>query len=159
MKPTISIEIKKTMQKAFWELIHVDFMSTPPKYDHFITLVGEIRDRIIRIRPRYQETINNVLDPSYLKQRLEHEVADIEYIMVLITFICDQIKECCAPADDELVIEWKEKTFTKLQSVDIKTFIPDFFAWFVDTTHTWIDHIEEGIREFIKKIENTNNKK
>lgn len=152
-------DIEKTMKRAFWDILHSDFTSNPPKYDHFIILVNEVKDRLIRIRPRNKKAINDVLDTEFLKQRLEHQVADPQYIASLVLFICEQITKCCAPADDELAKEWCEKCQVKLQNVDPKLFIPDFFEWFLDTTHEWLNHIDQGIRDFIKKIENSNNKK
>ena len=155
----IALDIEKSIKRAFWDILHGDFTAQPPKYDHFIVLVGEVRNRIVTIRPRHKKTIDDVLDPEFLKQRLEHEVADPEYVGSLILFICEQITKCCAPNDDELVKEWTDKCKQKLGDVDFKLFIPDFFEWFLETTHAWIDHIEQGVRDFIKKIENSNNKK
>ena len=149
------MDIDRIMKRAFWDLVRTDLESSPPKYDQFITLVGEIRDRLVRIRPRYHK-ITEVLDTDYLTQRLTHQVADDEYLGSLVMFIGEQITMCCAPAYDELAKEWIDKCQTKLQSDDG---LPVFFEWFVETTHAWIDTIEEGIREFVKKIELDNSKK
>ena len=155
----IALDIEKNMKRAFWDILHSDFTSHPPKYDQFISLVNEVKDRLIRVRPRHKKAIDDVLDGEFLKQRLEHKVADPEYIASLVLFICEQITVCCAPADDELANEWCDKCKDKLGKVESQLFIPQFFEWFLETTHEWIDHIEQGIRDFVKKIENSNNKK
>ena len=139
--------MEEIMKRAFWDLLTEDLSAKPPRHNHFLKLMKEVQERLVRICAKQKSWICDVIDVDFMKDRFENGTADGPFISGIVSCICMIIKECCAPADDKDVQTWIEECQEKNPEDLIQ-----FFPWFIESVHQWVDKIEEGVREFYKLV-------
>ncbi|XP_006883800.1 PREDICTED: T-complex protein 11-like protein 1 [Elephantulus edwardii] len=110
-------KVKDIVHKAFWDCLSAQLEEDPPKYNHAIKLVGEIKETLLSFllpgHTRLRNQITEVLDLDLIKQEAENGALDISKVA---EFIISMMGTLCAPVRDEEV--------KKLN--DIKEIVPLF---------------------------------
>ena len=107
--------VEDIMKKAFWDLVEKDI--TENKYDIIYTILIEIKQHLLDILPNN----NDIIDISYIKQRIESNTFDKEYLLELFSSIIEFLKYW----DSEEYKKLYDKEYEETINMDIKieTFI------------------------------------
>lgn len=80
--------VEDIMKKAFWDLVEKDI--TENKYDIIYTILVEIKQNLLDILPNNNNL--DILDISYIRQRIESNTFDKEYLLELFSSIIEFLK-------------------------------------------------------------------
>ncbi|KAH8251133.1 hypothetical protein KR038_005759 [Drosophila bunnanda] len=109
--PSDSLEgaIKRSVHKAFWELLREQLERQPPSYDQAIRLLAEIKEIFPQLlSPNNERTvahINEVLDETVIQQQAERGLLDFR---AYANFVINILSRSCCPARDEAVAKIRE---------------------------------------------------
>uniref|UniRef100_A0A8C8RPT0 T-complex 11 like 1 n=1 Tax=Pelusios castaneus TaxID=367368 RepID=A0A8C8RPT0_9SAUR len=101
--------VKEIVHKAFWDCLETQLSEDPPKYDHSIKLVGEIKEALLSFllpgHTRLRNQITEVLDLDLIRQEAMNGALDI---CKLAEFIIGMMGTLCAPVRDDEIKKLKD---------------------------------------------------
>jgi hypothetical protein len=114
--------IAEIMSRAYWDKIELDIAGG--NYEIIYSNLLELKTFLYEILPKNitHNTINDVIDIDFIKQRVKHDVFDREYLLSLMTFIIDLLCEWDAPHLRERYIKEK-RYFNELTDVSFSKLI------------------------------------
>ncbi|VVC37819.1 Hypothetical protein CINCED_3A016320 [Cinara cedri] len=97
-------QVKDTMHKAFWEILHQQLNNDPPEYSQAMILLTEIRESLSSLlldqHTKLKEEIHQVLDLEIIQNQIDNNCLDFEYYT---QFILNLMKKICAPVRDDSI--------------------------------------------------------
>lgn len=94
-------EIKKTMEKAFWDGIMASMKLEQPDFSWVLKLMTEVRDELCEMSPEsWRQEITGMIDIDILSQVLEGGMLDINYLGKLLEYALVTLQKLSAPAND-----------------------------------------------------------
>jgi len=137
--------------KAFWDLLTEDLQQVPPKTDHLLTLLQEVKQRINCLTPnniKMHKEMDEAIDIPYFEHLFSHQVFNGEMLIGTINFLLvDRLKRLIAPVDDEEYDLWHKEVIQQLKTVPLPPYhqiVPDVLR----KVYYWIEKIERGIQSF-----------
>lgn len=107
---SIQKRVHEMFHKAFWDHVEEQLNANPPDYVPAIQLIEVIKQMILELLMPWQNQLKNqiseVLDIELIKQKIEHEVFDINYYEDYIISLMEKI---CAPVRDEDVAKLRHQ--------------------------------------------------
>jgi len=94
-------------QEKYWDDFAVELSSNPPRFDRLMTLLLEIRERLVRLVPNskaFHDKLKAELDLDLIKQMIDNNVFDYQSFVQTFDSIWGTISSLQAAEDDA---EWK----------------------------------------------------
>jgi len=135
------------MEKQIREAYRKAFLDSDFDPGWLAKLYTEIRDRLLNLVPsnaKLQREINEVLDPAFFKQQIEHNVFCVEDMRRLVCYVFEMCLKLGSPARDETTGERRDKVLGEVTD-NFKRAIPIFILEANET----LDEIEEDIRNLL----------
>jgi hypothetical protein len=153
----ISRQVTEQFHKAFWDLLRSDLEQDPPKTDHLLSLLEEIKHRVNRLTPnnkRLHEEMDECLDLDYFRQLFQHRVFTMEYLAGAVNFlISERLKKMVAPVDDAEISEWQIGIEERLsRNLPYGEIVPEVLKGL----YHWIERIEHQLTDLAKRVQNKN---
>ncbi|KAG6513954.1 hypothetical protein ZIOFF_024291 [Zingiber officinale] len=98
----LSIKVKETMEKAFWDEILDSLQGVKPDYSRLISLLKEVRDELCDLAPqKWKADILNSIDLDILSQVLEPGAPDTDYLGNILEYVLAMLQKLSAPANED----------------------------------------------------------
>ncbi|XP_042382172.1 uncharacterized protein LOC121974945 [Zingiber officinale] len=98
----LSIKVKETMEKAFWDEILDSLQGVKPDYSRLISLLKEVRDELCDLAPqKWKADILNTIDLDILSQVLEPGAPDTDYLGNILEYVLAMLQKLSAPANED----------------------------------------------------------
>lgn len=121
--------LENTFKCAYWDKYKEDLEKED--YDSTLKNLNDIKERICLFAPNRKDlhnAINENIDVDYIKQMIEHNAIEPQYIFKLIVYIVEKIKEFDCIANEGFHEAWKAKTCLALEEKGkLSEVFPDFF--------------------------------
>lgn len=151
--------LENTIKRAFSQLLTETLKRfetnelTERDINWFIEILDEIKNELNKLTPNNKKFIqitNDSLDSEIIKQLLENNAFDRNYLIQLMKFIISRIKELQAPIDDSKNKEWSDNIIVLLEKYNARFYevLPIFF----EDIHLKIERIRMQLLE-LNKIE------
>ena len=151
-------QIKETMHQAFWDTLSSDLSENPPKYQHVIVLLNEIRNMLKQLVPNRKDIhtdIDEYIDVNFIEQMIVNNAFDYKELENLIRYVVAVIQKLQCPDEDKDTNEFLEKIVNMCrEKKSWKVIIP----YFLKITYTKIDKIQDGVNDFRMKMKKANEK-
>jgi hypothetical protein len=155
-------QIKETMHQAFWDTLSSDLSENPPKYKHVIVLLNEIKIMLKQLVPNRKDIhkdIDEYIDVNFIEQMIVNDAFDYKELENLIRYVVAVIQKLQCPAEDKDTNEFLEKIVNMCRE---KKSWKDIIPYFLKTSYTKIEKIQDGVNDFkikMKEINKKDNKK
>ena len=146
-------QIKATVHAAFWDSLHEDLATEPPKYDKLISLLVELRDTFCNLVPNRSDIhaeIHENIDVDLIKNMVEHDAFDDESLQKLAVYIISLVKKFQPPVMDEGVQNWEQGMMEQFNS---KFEYSDFLVMFFKSVFNMLDEIVISAKQFMNDYE------
>ena len=141
-------QVKNTLRKAFWEMMHLELKSEPPKYDRMLSVLEELRDTLCNFVPNrtdIHKEIKETIDIELIKNMVENNAFEDKELYQLTTYIVSMVKKFIPPIMDESVAQWEQEMLDQLT----KKFHPaDFLVIFFQSVFHMLEHIMMYAKKF-----------
>lgn len=104
--------IREKGQEKYWDDFAVELCATPPRFDRLITLLVEIRERLIRLVPNsvaFHNKLKAELDLDLIKQMIDNQVFDYQSFVSTFETIWGTVASLQAAEDDAAWSTWREE--------------------------------------------------
>ena len=124
-------QIDDTVRKAFWDSIADKINKDPPDFLVIIPLLEDVRKMLWLCVPNrhdiYLEILEHI-DIELIKQMIEHDAMDNDYIFRLANYIIQYVEKFQSKSDDEDTKVWKNNLMDSFQNgMALHEFLPEFF--------------------------------
>ncbi|CAL9184516.1 uncharacterized protein LOC103978482 [Musa acuminata AAA Group] len=114
----IGIQVKETMEKAFWDGILDSLKEDRPDYSRILGLVKEVRDELCELAPQsWKQDILNSIDLDILSQVLESGSHDIHYLGNILEFVLTMLRKLSTPASEDDMRKDHQKLLNSLEDI------------------------------------------
>ncbi|KAH9318454.1 hypothetical protein KI387_020223 [Taxus chinensis] len=114
----IQVQIKSTMENAFWDCVEESLTRNPPDYAWVSKLVKEVRDGLLSLVPEsWKQEILESIDVDLFSQILESGSQDIEYLSKLLEYSLGVVLKLAIPANDNESKTISEQLFHELSEM------------------------------------------
>ncbi|XP_074588189.1 uncharacterized protein LOC141844091 [Curcuma longa] len=98
----LSVKVKETMEKAFWDEILDSLQGVKPDYSRLLSLLKEVRDELCDLAPqKWKADIINSIDLDILSQVLESGTPDTDYLGNILEYVLAMLQKLSAPANED----------------------------------------------------------
>lgn len=108
---TLSLQLEKSIKKAYWDILESDLSETPPKIDNLIIKLTELKHLIkicIPNRPDIHTEIDTNLDIEFIKHKINSEIFDYEELLKYTKYIFDKLKQLQSRDEDQSTKEFEQ---------------------------------------------------
>ena len=144
-------EVTNVMHDTYWKIFKTSLEESPPNYSQVINCLNEIREKFLYIvgtNTYWKNRINENLEISYIRRRINNSTFDSNYLKSLIIFIFNGIQELGAPVNDKGLKECKNQMLLLMESSkSYSDFLPVLFRNIMER----INHLHQSVM-LIKNI-------
>ena len=142
------MEISEIYKNAYYDLIYEGLSATPPNYEMIIDILGEIKERLMKMlkvgSPLHCE-IDEKIDLKFIRQMITNDAFSQSDFLELVCYIFKKCKQLGTPARDEFV-DYKLNEIHKLSK---KESFPTVVVFFIRNVNDIIDNIYFDMHEFL----------
>tara|TARA_Y100000739_G_scaffold229698_1_gene245544 strand:- start:2910 stop:3956 length:1047 start_codon:yes stop_codon:yes gene_type:complete len=145
-------------KSIFLDNLERDLTGIEKKYNGIVYLLDIIRIKLCNISPvskKYEymkERINDILDISFIKQKIDNNVFDKSELINILSFVVEKIKEYQDEMEDKILDKWVDDIMKNKVSVmddsNINKILPQIMGEVMDK----LEKIEEKVVKYRKTI-------
>ncbi|CAN6244697.1 unnamed protein product [Urochloa humidicola] len=108
-------KVKKTMEKAFWDVVADSMRGDIPDYSYLVNLVKEVREALQELAPTgWKEEISENINLEILTQLLESGSQDRQYLGQILQYSLEKLRKLSSPAKEDEMKKSHDKLLGEL---------------------------------------------